>query len=650
VKRARYGEWRGGDDPLAPPYDVSAALDDIGDSVLDGLTPAEAMQRLMRQGLHGRRGIDDLLRQVRERARKARQAGRLDGTLDEVRELLDRAIDAERRELFPNPSDDARLAEAELDALPRETARAVRELASYDWQSAEARAAYEQIQDLLRREVLDSQFKGMKDALAGGDAESQQRVTDMMKALNDMLDADARGEDTTQAFSEFMANYGDFFPDNPQTLEELVDSLARRAAAAQRLMNSLSPEQQAELAGLMQQAMQDAGLAEQMARLSDQLRARRPELDWQGRQRMKGEEPLGLGDATTALEEAADLDELAAMLGQDYPGASIDDVDPELVERALGRQAVDDLDALRRVEKELERQGYLQRDSGELTLTPKGMRRLGDSALQRIFKRLHAHGRGDHDMRDAGAAGDPTGATRQWQFGDEQPFDVVRTVRNAVLRSGAGTPVRIDVEDFEVVETERRSGAAVALLVDLSYSMALRGTWAAAKTTALALHSLVTTRYPQDAIEVIGFSRYARVLKPAELPSLTWDMVQGTNLQHALMLASRHLAKHPDAEPVVMVVTDGEPTAHLLADGSAWFDWPTHPETTAATTAEVERVTRRGATINVFMLDDEPGLVRFVESMAARNGGRVFSPDAERLGDYVVSDYIRARRGRRARV
>jgi uncharacterized protein with von Willebrand factor type A (vWA) domain len=396
--------------------------------------------------------------------------------------------------------------------------------------------------------------------------------------------------------------------------------------------------------------MQDAVMAEQMARLSDQLRARRPELDWQGRQRMKGDTPLGLGDATTALEEAADLDELAAMLGQDYPGASIDDVDPELVERALGRQAVDDLEALRRVEKELERQGYLQREAGELTLTPKGMRRLGESALQRIFTRLHAHGRGDHDMRDAGAAGDPTGATRQWQFGDEQPFDVVRTVRNAVLRTGSGTPVRIDVEDFEVVETERRSGAAVALLVDLSYSMALRGTWAAAKTTALALHSLVTTRYPQDAIEVIGFSRYARVLKPAELPSLTWDMVQGTNLQHALMLASRHLAKHPDAEPVVMVVTDGEPTAHLLADGSAWFDWPTHPETTAATMAEVERVTRRGATINVFMLDDEPGLVRFVESMAARNGGRVFSPDADRLGDYVVSDYIRARRGRRARV
>jgi uncharacterized protein with von Willebrand factor type A (vWA) domain len=648
MRRARYGEWHGGDDPLAPPYDVSEAIDQVGDAVLDGLTPAEALQQLMRRGLSGRRGLDDLLRQVRDRQRKSRKAGRLDGTLEQVRDLLDKALEAERTALFPDPSDDARLAEAELDALPQDTARAVRELSEYPWRSPEAKAAYEEIQDLLRREVLDSQFRGMKQALQDGDPETQQRVVDMMNALNDMLDADARGEDTSAQFDEFMANYGDFFPDNPQSLEELVDSLARRAAAAQRLMNSLSPEQQAELGELMQQAMQNAGLASAMSRLSDQLRARRPELDWQGRQRMRGDKPLGLGDATTALEESADLDELEQMLSQDYAGASLEDVDPELLERALGRNAVDDLGALRRIERELQEQGYVQRSGGDLTLTPRGMRRLGETALGRIFARLHARGRGDHDTRDAGAAGDPTGATRQWQFGDEQPFDVVRTVRNAVLRSGAGTPVRVEVDDFEVVETERRSGAAVALLIDLSYSMALRGTWAAAKSTALALHTLVSTKYPQDAIEIIGFSRYARVLRPVDLPALSWDMVQGTNLQHALMLASRHLGRHPDAEPVVMVVTDGEPTAHLMPDGNAWFDWPTHPETTAATMAEVERITRRGATINVFMLDDEPGLVRFVESMAARNGGRVFTSDGDRLGDYVVSDYLRARRGRRA--
>jgi uncharacterized protein with von Willebrand factor type A (vWA) domain len=648
--RNRYAEWRGGPDPLAPPYDVREALDELGQSVLDGMTPGDAMQQLMRQGLAGRRGLDDLLRQVRRQQREARRVGRLDGTLDQVRELLDQAVEDERRALFPDPSDDARLAEAELDALPRDTARAVRELSSYQWRSPQARQAYEQIQDLLRREVLDSQFRGMKQALEGADAESMQRVKDMMRDLNDMLDADARGEDTSQQFSDFMDSYGDFFPDNPQSLEELVDSLARRAAAAQRMMNSLSPEQQAQLAELMSQMMQDAGLANEMGRLSDQLRARRPELDWSGRERMRGDTPLGMGDATTALEEIADLDELEATLAQSYPGASIDDVDPEMLERALGRNAVDDREALRRIARELQRQGYLQRADVDIELTPRGLRRLGETALRRIFDKLEAHGRGDHDMRDAGAAGDPTGATRPWQFGDEQPIDVVRTVRNSILRQGPVSPVKLHVDDFEVVETERRSGAAVALLIDLSYSMALRGTWSAAKTTALALHTLVTTKYPQDAIELIGFSKYARVLQPGELGGLSWDMVQGTNLQHALMLASRHLAKHPDAEPVVLVVTDGEPTAHLLSDGSAWFDWPTHPETAAATMAEVERVTRRGATINMFMLDDEPGLVHFVEQIARRNGGRVFSPDPGALGEYVVNDYLRARRGRNARV
>ena len=647
MRKSRYGEWRGGPDPLAAPYDVRSALDEIGDAVLDGLSPSEAMQQLMRRGMAGRRGLDDLLRQIRKRAREARKAGRLDGTLEQVRELLDRAVAEERKALFPDPSDDARFAETRLDALPTDTARAVRELSDYQWRSPEAQQAYDEIQDLLRREVLDSQFRGMKDALQGADPQAMQRVKDMMRALNDMLDADARGEDTTEQFEQFMDNFGDFFPDNPQNLDELVDSLARRAAAAQRLMNSLSPEQQAELAELMMQAMQDAGLAGEMARLGDQLRARRPELDWSGRERVRGDTPLGLGDATSALEDIADLDELEAALSQDYAGASLEDVDPELLERALGRNAVDDLEALRRIERELQRQGYLQRSGGDLELTPRGLRRLGENALRRIFNRLEATGRGDHDMHDAGAAGDPTGATRGWQFGDEQPIDVVRTVRNAVLRTGAQTPVKLQVEDFEVVETERRSGAAVALLVDLSYSMALRGTWAAAKSTALALHTLVATKYPQDAIQIIGFSKYARVLQPSELAGLSWDMVQGTNLQHALMLASRHLARHPDSEPVVMVVTDGEPTAHLLADGSAWFDWPTHPETLAVTMAEVERITRRGATINVFMLDDEPGLVNFVESVAARNGGRVFTAEADRLGEYVVSDYLRARRGRR---
>ncbi len=632
----RYGPWDGGPDPLAAPFDAAAALDEMGESVLEGSTPREALESLLRRGAQGRRGLDDLRRQIEKRRREARERGRLDGTLDQVRELLDKALEQERAALFPDPSDDARLKETELDTLPNDPARAVRALSEYDWASDEARQTYEEIQDLLRREVLDSQFKGMKQALENATPEDMQRVKDMLADLNSMLEADARGEDTGQMFSDFMDKHGDFFPENPQTLEELTDSLARRAAAAAKLMRSLSPEQRQELADLMATAMEDLGLQAEMSRLQSALQNARPDLDWgQNRrsrgERMSGDTPLGLGEATDALEELAELDELAAALRQDYPGASLDDVDPEAVQNALGRQAVDDLRALQTLERELERQGYLTRKGGKLELTPKAVRRLGAAALTKVFRQLDARGRGDHDVNDAGSAGELTGASREWRFGDEQPLDVVRTVRNALIRragddANGGGRVRLSAQDFEVMETERRTSAAVCLLVDLSYSMALRGTWGIAKSTALALHSLISTKFPQDALHVIGFSDYARQLQPSELAGLDSEMVQGTNLQHALHLAGRQLSKYPDAEPVVLVVTDGEPTAHLLRDGTPWFHWPALPETLELTLAEVDKLTRRGATINVFMLDDEPRLVEFVEEVARRNRGRVFSP------------------------
>ena len=643
----RYGSWAGGRDPLEPPYDVAAALDEIGDSVLGGASARQALRDLLRRGTDGMRGLDDLRRQVARRQREARKRGQLDGTLKEVRELLDKAVELERQALFPDPSDAARLAELELDALPADTARAVQELKEHQWRSQQARETFDRIEDLLRREVLDSQFRGLKQALEGADPAAMQGVKDMLSDLNAMLDADARGEHTQEQFTAFIDKHGAFFPSQPKDLTELVDDLARRAAAQQRLMDSLRPEQRDELAALMAGAM-DLDLQAQLAQLGDALRAARPDLPWGGRERMRGGPAMGLGAATSALEEMADLDDLDNALGQDYPGASLDDIDESAVQRALGRSAADDLAALRQIERELMGQGYLTRDAkGRLELSPRAVRRLGSTALRRVFAGLESRGRGGHDVQDAGAAGELTGSSRAWEFGDEQPLDVVRTVRNAVLRTGPGK-VRLRVEDFEVVETERRTSAAVALLVDLSFSMELRGTWGTAKQTALALHSLVSTKFPQDAIEIIGFSDYAQVLRPEQLAGLDAQRVQGTNLQHALMLAGRFLRKHPDSEPVVLVVTDGEPTAHLTEGGWAEFCWPPLAETLALTMAEVERITRRGATINVFMLDDDPRLVAFVDSIAARNGGRVFSPDPERLGEYVVSDYLRARRGRRA--
>jgi uncharacterized protein with von Willebrand factor type A (vWA) domain len=664
-KGYRYGRWRGGPDPLAPPYDLGGAVDEIGDSVLGGSGVREALRELLRRGMDGRRGLDELRRSVRERLRQARNAGRMDGTLQEVRELLDHAVEAERRELFPDPDDMARLKEAELDALPEDTAGAVRALKEYDWRSAEARQAYEQIQDLLRREVLDSSFASMKQALENATEGDVQAVKDMVADLSQLIDAHNRGEDTDERFQQFMDKHGQFFPEDPQSVEELIDQLARRAAAQERMMAGLSPEQRAELADLMAQTMQDMGLASEMAHLQDALRQARPDLPWGQRGQVPdGEQSLGMGDATSAVAELADLEALSNQLSQGYAGASLADVDEELLERALGRPAVDDLGALRQLERELERQGYLNRSDGKLELSPKAVRRLGATALRRVFAKLDATGRGEHDVADAGAAGELTGGSREWRFGDEQPLDVVRTVRNAVLRTAheprrrahpttpgttADRAVHIAVEDFEVVETERRTGAAVALLVDLSYSMALRGTWGAAKSTAMALHSLVTTRFPQDAIQIIGFSSTAQVLRPETLAELSVDTLQGTNLQHGLILARRFLARHRDAEPVVLVVTDGEPTAHLEDDGTPFFCWPPMPETIARTVAEVERVARSGAVMNVFALDPEPGLVHFVHDITQRAGGRVFTPDSERLGEYVVADYLRTRRGRRAR-
>jgi uncharacterized protein with von Willebrand factor type A (vWA) domain len=653
----RYGSWHEGPDPLAPPYDVRRALDRLGDDVLAGSTPRDALRRLLRRGddESGPRGLDDMLKRIREQRRQLREQGRLGGTLDEVRRLIDTAVGQERSALFPDPSDDARFREASLDALPSDPARAVRQLESYDWQSGEAAQTFEQVKDLLRREVLDTQFRGMKEALENPDPEAMARIKDMMADLNAMLAADARGEHTQEQFDDFMQKYGDMFPDDPRDLEELVDSLARRAAAAERMMRSMSPQQREELAALMAGALEDMDLAREMAQLNEALRARRPDLDWHSRERMEGDEPLGAGESTSALQDLADLDELESTLGQDYPGASLEDVDEDAVRRALGRGAADDLRELRRLERELEEQGYLNRSGDRLDLTAKAVRRLGQTALRHVFADLRSAGRGGHDVPDAGQAGELTGASRQWQFGDEQPLDVVRTLTNAE-RSGRVRPgsdssagIRLSTEDFEVAETDRRTSAAVSLLVDLSYSMVLRDTWGAAKATALALHALVSGQFPQDALTIIGFSSYARTLQATELAGLDADYVQGTNLQHALMLAGQFLDKHPDHEPVVLVVTDGEPTAHLLPSGRPYFAWPPEPETLTATVVEVDRMTRRGATLNVFQLDDDPRLTAFMQDLARRNGGRVLLPDPRRLGQYVVSDYLSRRAGRGSR-
>ena len=644
--RFRYGAWRGGPDPLAPPYDLRSVLDEVGQDVLAGGSLREALGDLMRRGFDGQRGLDDLRNRVRRLRRAAERRGELGGTLDQVRAALDQAMTAERETLAGMEGDDARLAEMDLATVPDDTAGAVRALDSYDWRSPGARATFEAIRRMLQQEVLDAQFAGLKRFLQDGDPAAMQAVKDMMADLNSLLAAHARGEDTADQFREFMDKHGELFPEHPDNVDELIDALARRQAAAERMMASLRPEQREQLAQLMSDALADPDLASQMAQLSDNLRALRPGME-RSQLRMQGGEPLGYSAAVEAVADLADLDALEQQLEESSYGSPLDDVDVDTLEKHLGTDAAADLRALRELERELERQGFVSYGDNGLRLTPRAVRRLGETALKRVFAQIEAAGTGDHDDRRTGAADEPTGLTRAWEFGDDLPIDAVRTVSNALRRGGLGSGGGLMVEDFEVVETERRTSAAVALCVDLSFSMVHEGRWGPMKQTALALSHLVQTRFRQDALQVIGFDRLARRLTPVQLAEVEPEWVQGTNLQHALMLAVRHLRRHPDAEPVVLVVTDGEPTAHLLADGTPYFDWPTTRETVRATVAQVDELVRWGATLNMFMLGEDEGLARFVDAIARRSGGRVFTPDIGRLGEYVVADYLRVRRGRR---
>lgn len=658
--RSRYQRYSGGPDPLAPPVDLREALETIGDDVMAGASPQRALRELLRRGTPNMRGLDKLREQINRRRQGLLKKRNLDGTFAEIRELLDRAVLEERKQLARDLDDDARFAEMQIGSLPPSTAQAVEELSEYNWRSPQAREDYDKIKDLLGRELLDQRFAGMKEALEGANEQDRQRISEMLGDLNELLAAHNRGEDTTEAFDEFMAKHGEFFPENPRNTEELIDSLAQRAAAAQQFYNSLTPEQRAELDQLAQQAFGSPDLMNQLAQMDSQLRAARPGLDWDDAQSFSGDQPMGLGEGAAALGDISELEALSEQLSQQYAGAQMDDIDLDALARQLGDDAAVDARMLAELEKALSEQGFFDRTAdGQLRLSPKAMRQLGQSIFRDIAEQLSGR-RGDRQTRQTGLLGEPTGASREWEFGDTDPWDVTRTVSNAVLRTVSETHepslatsemarsgVRIDVRDVEVSETESRTQAAVVLLVDTSFSMEMEGRWTPMKRTAIALNHLISTRFRSDELHLIAFGRYARSIDIAELTGLQPRMEQGTNLHHALLLAQRHLRRFPNAQPVVLVVTDGEPTAHLDPSGEPFFFYPPHPQTIALTVRELDHVARIGAQVTFFRLGEDPGLAHFMDQIARRIGGRVVAPDVDGLGAAVVGDYLRARKGRR---
>jgi uncharacterized protein with von Willebrand factor type A (vWA) domain len=421
------------------------------------------------------------------------------------------------------------------------------------------------------------------------------------------------------------------------------------------MRNSMTQEQRDELDALAQQAFGSPDLMNSLAQLDDTLRSLRPGENWGGSERMSGEEGLGLGDGTGVFQDIADLDELSEQLSQSYSGSQLDDIDLDRLSRQLGDDAAVDARTLQQLERALRDSGTMKRGTdGQLRLTPKAMRQLGKALLRDVARRMSGR-QGNRDLRQAGAAGEPSGASREWAFGDTEPWDVTRTVTNALVRqAGArvageeGDPigrVRIEIGDVEVQETEARTQACVALLVDTSFSMAIDGRWVPMKRTALALHTLIRSRFRGDDLQLIAFGRHAEVMEIEQLTALESQYAKGTNLHHALLLANRHFRKHPTAQPVLLIVTDGEPTSHLEANGDVFFSYPPHPVTVAYALRELENSMRLGAQTTFFRLGEDPGLARFIDSMAKRVGGTVVSPELDDLGAAVVGSYLGSRMG-----
>lgn len=643
-----YRRYAGGPDPLAPPVDLSEALDAIGEDVMAGYSPERAMREFLRRGGRDQAGLDELAARIARKRRELTGRHNLDGTLAEVRDLLDHAVLEERKQLARDLDDGARFAEMQLAQLSPSTAAAVSELASYQWRSSQARADYEQIKDLLGRELLDQRFAGMKQALENADDADRAAVNEMLGDLNKLLEAHRNGTDTPEQFEQFMDKHGDFFPEQPRNIDELLDSLAQRAAAAQRLRNSMSPEQRAELDELATQAFGSPELMQSLAQLDDNLRSLRPDQDWGSSEEFGGGEGLGLGDGTGLMQDLADLDALSEQLSQSYSGASLDDIDLDKLARALGDWAAVDAQRLREIERALRDIGYVKPgNDGNLKLSPKAIRQLGKTLLRDVAERMSGR-QGSRDVRQAGAAGELSGASREWQYGDTEPWNVTRTITNTVLRtvsegSYPAAGVRLDLRDIEVNETEARTQAVVALLVDTSFSMAMDGRWVPMKRTALALHTLVQTRFRGDALQLIAFGRHAEVMQIEQLTGAEPLYDKGTNLHHGLLLAHRHFRKHPGAQPVLLIVTDGEPTSHLEMGGRVFFDYPPHPLTLANTVRALDDVARLGAQVTFFRLGEDPGLARFVDSMARRADGRVVAPELEDLGVAVVDSYLSGR-------
>jgi uncharacterized protein with von Willebrand factor type A (vWA) domain len=659
----RYGYRRVGDDDEFDDLDVDELLALLADDFMENGDLDEAMDRLLREGYEtedGDRveGLRELLERTRKRRRELEQQADPDGEMQRYRDwlndieeteeaeldlLLEDAQESgdERREQVTRDLVDQRKMQRDLmsDRLPERLG----EYRNYEFVSSEAREEYEEMMGELERDVLDTYFQQSKEFMGRPDPEELARMRDMMDALSTMIEQDRRGEPLDPSFDDFMEKFGDFFP-GAENLEDVVRMMAERAAAAEAMFNSLSAEQQGELRAMFDEMMQNMELNFSMNRLVSNLRQATPDIDWNRAHRMRGQGGSAFADATSIAEQLGELKGLEEFLGQSSAAQGLPEVDIEAVRRNLGDDAARHVQRLQRALQGLKDQGFIDRTSNKLKLSARGVRKIGQIALRDLFKQLRdSPTLGGHPVATLAHGGDREETAKPWEPGEAVALHLPRTFRNALLRSGPGTPIKLHPDDFEVEEYEATRRSATIFAIDLSLSMAMRGNLVPAKKMVLALTQLISSKFPRDFVAIVGFGERAQQLKLEDIPSLTIDYNYGTNLQHALAL-SRHLLRNERGERQIVVVTDGEPTAHLTASGEPFFSWPPVHETLEKTMAEVLRCTKAGITINTFALDIERSQFPFVEQIARVNGGRLFYTDVNDLGTYALDDFVKHRR------
>ena len=657
--RFTYSRWDGTQKGFD--LDADSLFEELTDDLLYHGDVNAALRRMMQQGMTDRNGeqlmgLRDLLRKLREERQQRLDQHDLGGAYSEIADALDDIVDEERHAIenataeaersgderrAQNARDAATERNFRLDMMPPDLAGKVRELSAYDFESAEARQRFEGLMDQLRQQLMQQAFDQMSSAMQNVTPEGMQRTKDMLAALNEMIERREQGDDP--GFDEFMQEYGDFFPDNPENLDELLEQMAQRMAAMQAMLNSMSPEQRAQLQQLSDQLLDDMDLRWQLDQLGRSLQQMFPQEGWGQQYQFRGDDPMGMGEAMQMMQELGELDQLENLMKNATNPAALAEADLDRVRELMGDDAARSLERLAELTKMLEDQGLIRQKDGKLELTPRGLRKIGNNALRDLYSKLAKDKTGQHQTSRIGFGHERTYDTKPYEFGDPFQLDLHRTIRNAVRRNGPSTPVRLSPDDFEIERTEHLTRSSTVLMLDLSMSMPMRDNFLPAKKVAMALHSLITSQFPRDFMGIVGFSETAYALTAADLPEVSWDFAYGTNMHHGFTLARQMLARQSGTKQIIMI-TDGEPTAHITQHGDVFFNYPPVQETIEVTLREAARCTREGIRINTFMLDADYGLKHFVEQLTAINRGRAFFTNHESLGDYVLVDFIEHKR------